>query len=490
MKCGHCDAAVMSSAIGKHISWQGGSVVIQAILQITMMSVFAKHIPPEAYGALAVANIFLAFVTLFATDGVAAYLVSTETIDEEKISAVGAVSVGCGLLMVAFSFVIAPYYAQFFNSPESAFFIKILAIVLIISAFSLPIESRLQREKRFDTLAKINVGSFVVGYFAVGIFCIYAGMGVWSIIAATVAQSLIKLVMLFHVAESHLRRRNFSREVCITVLLFARSMIAIKFVQYLLLNIDKVIIGKKLDLSSMGSYQMYSQIVSIPSRYIGNVLDSVIFSHMSRMIKDRGAVKLLYKKTMTNIVMVFVPLAVLLWFISFDFLYLFLGEEWVQHYEAFQFLVLSIVFRLIYRVNNVVIRAHVDLKRSLYVNLAFLLLLVTLLMLLADHGLQAVAVAVASSFACCCIFQLMIMNRYMLWQFADLVELAQPAIHFFLTALITVFLSKLWSHEGPIANIGLTLIVFSILSLIVAFWRQDKLKNTLLHILFSKNRKG
>ena len=480
----------MSSAIGKHIGWQSGSVVIQAILQITMMSVFANHIPPEEYGALAVANIFMAFVALFTTDGVAAYLVSTETVDERKLSAVSLVSVACGLLMVAFSFVVAPYIAHFFKSPEASAFIDVLATVLLINAFSLPIEARLQRKKRFDTLAKINVGSFVAGYFAVGILCIYAGMGVWSIIAATVTQSIMKLAMLLYVTESIVRLRLCSREVCIDVIMFARSMFAIKFVQYLLVNIDKVIIGKTMDLSSMGAYQMYSQIVTIPSRYIGNVLDSVIFSHMSRMIKDREAVKLLYKKTMTNILMVFVPSTVILWSISYDFLYLFLGNEWVQYCEAFQWLVLSIVFRLIYRVNNVVIRAHIDLNRSLYVNLAFLLLLVAMLGFVADLGLPAVAAAVSAAFACCCILQLMIMNRYMLWQVADLVKLGQPCLLFVVTAFMAIFVSDLLSLKGPLTNIVLILIVFSTLSLLMAFWMRDQFENTVLNNFFSKIGKG
>ena len=69
------------SQLTKNVSWQSLSVASQAAIQILMMSVFARHVSPHEFGILAVANIYLAFVTLFSTDGISAFLVHEEELE-------------------------------------------------------------------------------------------------------------------------------------------------------------------------------------------------------------------------------------------------------------------------------------------------------------------------------------------------------------------------------------------------------------------------
>ena len=438
----------MSSGIGKHISWDAVNVVCQAIIQILMMSIYARYISPAEFGVFAVASVFIAFVTLFATDGISSFLVQEDKIDGHTVSSVAMVSLIFGVVLFGLSYYFAGFVASQFESEESELLIQVLSLSLIINAISLPVEALLQRDKQFKTIAKLNISSFLFGYFFIGLASIFSGLGVWSIVFATLSQAVIKLLLLIFVSFNKISFQSICVRTLKKIIKFSSSMMSIKFVQYLILNTDKVLVGKKLGLDSMGILQMYIQIILIPSRYIGKISDSVIFSHMSRMNSNKKEAKLLYMNCLKNIFIIFFPVVLLLAWYGQEFLLVFLGEDWAVEHRAFSFLAISILFRLLYRINNTAIRAFGDLNRSLVVNVIFLIVLLVAVLVSIQYGLTVVSFVVALSYLFANIMQLYIMNLYMSWKLQDCKVLVRSVIVPVIISILSIFLESVFFING------------------------------------------
>ena len=74
--------------------------------------------------------------------------------------------------------------------------VRWLAPMFIFAGLSTIPEGLLQRELRFRVIANRDVSAYGIGYGAVGIGLALLGWGVWALVAAQLAQGLIRTVIL------------------------------------------------------------------------------------------------------------------------------------------------------------------------------------------------------------------------------------------------------------------------------------------------------
>ena len=475
------------SQLTKNVSWQSLSVASQAAIQILMMSVFARHVSPHEFGILAVANIYLAFVTLFSTDGISAFLVHEEELKDETVGLVFVVSTLVASLLLALSWLLAGHIAMFFESKNSALFIKVLSFILVVNAVTLPLEALKQRSKNFSFIAKVNICSFIFGYFLIGLIGVFANWGIWAIVSATVGQSLTKFFLFIVLSNPHLSNKNIKMGPAMHKLKsFALSMTSIKLLQYFSVNIDRMVAGKKLGVEDLGIYQMYNQIITLPSRYVGNITDTAIFSHMARLRNDPVKAKSIHVTSLQNVFIIIFPAVILLSYFSTEFIGIFLGVDWLIHSTVFSVLVVSVVFRLLYRINNSAIRAFGDLKNSLLVNVLFLLLLVAGLFFFSDRGLAYIALVITVSFAFASMMQIVIMNRYMRWDSKDLVRSVKLPFFSSGCSMLSILVVEMVGLHSPFSIIVTALTFFMLFFYVITFLLRGEFKPTLVGKIFSK----
>ncbi|MBA2316202.1 MAG: oligosaccharide flippase family protein [Euzebyales bacterium] len=182
--------------------WTYGSYAASAVVQIGYTAAMARLLVPEDFGLVAMAALFLRFGGYFAQMGVGQALIQKAELDDEDIRTGFTSSVLLGAGMSAVFFAGAPAAALLFDSARVVPVAQVLALSFLLQGAGITAESLLRRQLRFKTLALVEVVSSVLGYMAVGLAFAVAGAGVWSLVAAGLAQaalaSLIAMALMRH----------------------------------------------------------------------------------------------------------------------------------------------------------------------------------------------------------------------------------------------------------------------------------------------------
>lgn len=308
-------------------AWNFGSIIIQAVLQLLVTSVLAHFIPPEEFGLFAIASIVIGAVSLFAQVGIGPTVVQRKELTSATISNAYTLSILLGILGYIFIWLTAPLIDTFFKQEGVTQLIRVVGLLLVLSGYSSVATAILQRELLFRKISLINIASYVVGYGVIGCSLAVLRGDVWAIVLSSLSQNLVILLLLLFTSK-HLPRFSFQWNEQKSLLTFSAGVsiaqIFSSFSQY----IDNVIIGKFLGKAALGLYQMSFQIMDLPRRFLGNVIDQILFVVMSRIQEDRDKMRLGYWQTLRIANLLLLPITVVMIIAAPELVKVILGEKW------------------------------------------------------------------------------------------------------------------------------------------------------------------
>jgi O-antigen/teichoic acid export membrane protein len=145
----------------------------------------------------------------------------------------------------------------------------------------------LQREFQFRKIGMISVASYVIGYGLIGCTTAFVRKDAWAIVAASISQSLAIAFMLLW-TQRKLPRLKFSSVELKDLLTFSSGVTLAQIFANIAYYIDNVIVGRFLGSMALGLYQMAFQIMDLPRRFFGSVVDQVSFVVMSKVQDDQS----------------------------------------------------------------------------------------------------------------------------------------------------------------------------------------------------------
>lgn len=101
-----------------------------------------------------------------------------------------------GVLFYGILFVSAPLISTFFKEPQLIPLLRVMAIGLIISSFTIIQRTTLTRRIDFKLQTRISVIAAIVSGI-IGITMAYKGFGVWSLVAQTLSKEAINSLLLW-----------------------------------------------------------------------------------------------------------------------------------------------------------------------------------------------------------------------------------------------------------------------------------------------------
>jgi O-antigen/teichoic acid export membrane protein len=193
--------------VAGHLSWQGMSMLVQAVAQFGVTAVLARLLSPEDFGVIAAANIAITFMQVIAEGGVGSAIVQRSDLTPAFISAAMTVALmvgaGCYAVLVICAF---PFQA-FFAMPGLGVVVLALGLSSLVSGTCSVLEGLLQRNMGFGSLFRVNLVTSTAGYAVPAIGLALAGAGVWSLVAAALGRVTVKFLMLARLAPMSIRPR-------------------------------------------------------------------------------------------------------------------------------------------------------------------------------------------------------------------------------------------------------------------------------------------
>jgi PST family polysaccharide transporter len=233
--------------------------------------------------------------------------------------------------------------------------LRALAWVFPLKGVSAVAEALLLRDLRFRWLANRDVATYAFGQVCVAIPLAYLGFGVWSLVAGTMAQTLVRCGLLLLVRRPpglSLERQAFGE-----MLHFGAGFTIARLANLLALQGDNLVVGRWLGPAALGLYGRAYGLMSAPASALGKVLDDVLFPTMARIQDDPARLGLAYRRGVALIALMALPASVGMVILAPELVRVALGEGWVAATAPFQVLAAGTLFRTSYKMSDSLARS-------------------------------------------------------------------------------------------------------------------------------------
>src|SRR5690606_36337105 len=159
--------------LGQQIGVQGINFVVQIIM--------ARLLMPEAFGLIAMIQIFIAIGSTLMDSGMTSSLIRTKNPDQADYSTVFFINLFSSIIIYFILFFSAPFIALFFDQPLLILIIRVYTLSFIVQALVGVQTTRLTKEMNFKLQMYMQIPSSICGGIA-GVILAYKGYGVWSLV--------------------------------------------------------------------------------------------------------------------------------------------------------------------------------------------------------------------------------------------------------------------------------------------------------------------
>ena len=265
--------------------WTVSGYGASQLLRLLSNLAFARLLFPEAFGLLALVNIFVQGLTMFSDIGIGPSIIQSRRGEELVfLNTAWTIQVVRGFALWAVSLACAAPFAAWYEQPLLARMIPIAALASIISGFASTKQFTATRRIAVARLTVLDLASQTLGLATMVVWCWFS-RDVWAIVYGGLVQTAAKTV-LTHVALSGERNRfAFDREAARGLMSFGRWVFLSTALWFLAMQADRLMLGKFVPLGLLGIYSIAMTFASLAPMIAGQLTSTVLFpllSHHSR----------------------------------------------------------------------------------------------------------------------------------------------------------------------------------------------------------------
>ena len=322
------------------VKWSAFSTFARFGLQLVAQVVLARTLGPEVFGIFAIGMVVLTFAAFFSGFGFSWSLMQRASLCDEDIRFAWTWQVIVGLLTMATVYLLAPLLAGYFREPRALPVIQWLSLACLMSAAAAPASYLLQRDLNFRASGLIQVGSYAAGYVAVGMPMALYGWGATSLVTAWLVQSAVVLVASYAL-KPHPVRPLLWYAGATAAMGTGRAVFFTNIVNWLLTNLDRVLIGRLLNAHALGLYNVAYNLATLPNTLLLGALQPAFLAAGARLQNELDRLGRAYFQILATLFVLVVPAFVFLALISPDLVHLLYGAQWSEAGWALQILFLG-----------------------------------------------------------------------------------------------------------------------------------------------------
>lgn len=309
------------------VKWSAISTLARFVLQLVAQVVLARTLGPEIFGIFAIGMVVLTFANFFSGFGFSWSLLQRTSLCDEDVRFAWTWQLVVGLVTMIGVYFLAPALSDYFREPRAQSVIEWLSIACLLSAASAPATYLLQRDLNFRAGGLIQVGSYMAGYVAVGVPMAILGWGATSLVAAWLVQAAVVLVASY-VVKPHPLRPLFWYADAASAVGTGRAVFLTNIVNWMLNNLDRVMIGRLLNAQALGLYNVAYNLAAMPNNLLLGALQPAFLAAGARLQDERERLGRAYFQMLATIFVLVFPAFVFLALVSNDLIKLLYGSKW------------------------------------------------------------------------------------------------------------------------------------------------------------------
>jgi O-antigen/teichoic acid export membrane protein len=353
----------------------------------------ARLLTPADFGLVAIANVVIGFIAMFTRFGLGQALVQRKELTQAHIRVGFTIVLLSAFLLTILLIIAAPLFSTFFQNDSVTSVLQVLSLSFLLTNLGTVAEFLLIRDLAFDRLFRATVLTYTVGYALVGIGMAIMDYGVWALVGATLGTDLVKSLILIRL-RPHAKRPLLAKKEFKDLIHFGGGITLANLANYMANTADYFIIGRWLGAAPLGIYQQAFNVMLLPARYLGDVLDRVLFASASHVQDQAQSLKRGYRKSMSIINLILMPTSVMMLILAPEIVLTMFGSQWEEAILPLQILLVGVAFRTTSRISDAFVHAMGSVYESAVRKYVYVLLVIIGSWAAMPWGIPGVAVAV------------------------------------------------------------------------------------------------
>ncbi len=322
-----------SNAIGQSgvsaVKWSAVSTVARFGLQLGAQVILARTLGPEIFGIFAIGMVVLTFANFVSGFGFSWSLLQRLEVTDADVRFAWTWQILVGLVTMLVLYFASPMLAGYFREPRSEGVIAWLSIACLLNAAAGPATYLLQRDLNFRAVGLIQVGSYAVGYVAVGVPMALTGWGVTALVTAWLVQAAVQFVASYAL-KPHAVKPLFWYPDAMNAMGTGRAVFFTNIVNWVLNNLDRILIARLLNATSLGLYNVAYNLATMPNALLLGALQPAFLAAGAKMQKEVERLGKAYLQMVATLFVLGVPAFIFLGLISPDVIRVLYGSKWTD----------------------------------------------------------------------------------------------------------------------------------------------------------------
>lgn len=333
----------------KSVFWSATQRFSTQGLQFFTTIVLANFLGPKEYGTVGMLSIFLAISSVFIDGGFINALTRKPDRTHADICTVFYFNICISILAYAILFLCAPLIALFYEMPELCLVLRVLGISLIISSFSAVQVTLFTIKLDFKKQTYISLISLIVSS-TIAVYMAYKGFSYWALVAQSIIGSIIS-TLLFWGFSTWRPSLLFSRGSFNGMFKFGSKLLTSALIDTAYNNLYTLVIGKVFSASTLGNYSRADSYANFPSNSLTGVMQRVTYPVLCKMQGNDIELANAYRKFLKLSAFIIFPLMTGLSALSYPFILLLIGEEWIISAAMLQIICFALMWYPIHAIN-------------------------------------------------------------------------------------------------------------------------------------------
>ncbi len=320
------------------VKWTSYATIISAVLQVVQAVILARFLSSEDFGLMAIVMVVIGFAQAFLDMGISNAIIYKQDATHEQLSTLYWVNILSGFFLYLFIYLLSPLIASFYHNSSLVYMLRLIGIIFLIAPLGQQFFVLLEKELRFQELAKITIVSKII-VMTIIVYLAYVGFGVYALIYGVIVGEIIRT--FFYIMSG----RKFHRPSFIFLphsikefLQFGLYQMGERSINYFNSQFDTILIGKLLGMDSLGIYTIAKELIMKPASIINPVLTRVAFPTMSKIQDDIPRLKNIYLKIINFIASINFPIYLIILLLAPEIVFVLFGDKWQKAVPIIQIL--------------------------------------------------------------------------------------------------------------------------------------------------------
>lgn len=334
------------------------------VVSLLITAILARLLSPDEFGIVAIATIIITFFNLFTDMGISPAIIQNKELTTKELSEIFSFTVWAGFLLAFCFFLCSWGIAAFYNNSQLILLCQLLSINLLFAAITIVPNALLYKNKEFKFIAWRSL-SIQVASGIISIIVALQGGGLYALIISPIISSALLFVLSI---RKYPQKVQFTLGIQSLKKIFKYSAYQFLFnvINYFSRNLDKLLIGKYMNMNQLGYYEKSYRLMMLPLQNITQVITPVMHPIFSDFQNNLTKLASSYERIIRLLAFIGFPLSILLFFISDELILILFGEQWNASIPVFRILSLSVGIQIILSSSGSIFQASGD-TRSLFI---------------------------------------------------------------------------------------------------------------------------